>query len=178
MADLSFSCVRVARSGHKLVVTYLLALQLSIVLSQSSLLTLKCDPKLGLNCPEPSTRCHRKVGLCECAPDYPIPIYPLRQCVSYRSLGEECVLSEQCKAIANALCLTSDGKEVRETFLRPRKWSKTKGQCRCQLGYRQTQRNRCDLISMDQFVCSGSHQCLTLVSIPGSLNSRSSQWIF
>ena len=141
----------------------------SVVLSQSSLLLKRCDPKVVNSCPVPSTICNKKLGLCECAPNYPIsldivyPLYTSRQCLDYRSLGEECLISEQCKAVPNALCLTSDGEELKESILRPRKLTKTKGQCRCRPGYTRNSRNECDLNPIFQFACFSSHQCLALV---------------
>ena len=153
-------------SGHyhsKVFCWCVLLIHLSVVSSQSSILTKSCDPKVVNSCPLPSTICNKKLELCECASDYPIPLYTARKCVNYRSLGEECLISKQCEAVPNALCLTSDGKEIRENILRPRKSTKNKGHCRCRSGYRRSLTNACDLISVDQFACSGSHQCLSLV---------------
>ena len=148
---------------------FVLLIQSSVVLSQSSLLLKRCDPKVVNSCPVPSTICNKKLGLCECAPNYPIPrdiVYPLytsRQCLDYRSLGEECLISKQCKAVPNALCLTPDGEELKEYISILKKMTKTKGQCRCRPGYRRISRNECDINLIFQFACSSSHQCLALV---------------
>ena len=160
----------------KLKITFILIISLLEKVSHSfsvdKILPISCkiSSSYGRNrCPTPGTHCNKDLKFCECDDNYPIALPRSGFCLDFRSLGEECLIDDQCRQTENSFCfypnqidsITKD--HVKEYF----KWrdspKKRFGHCKCKQDFKQVG-HHCYRISSNYLNCSGAHQCMQTVS--------------
>lgn len=164
---------RISNSKISLLIIFLLVIN-SNVETSDTILSIECSRHK--RCPFLQyIHCNRRIGRCQCKPEFPILLSQFSPCLNYRELGEECIHSSQCNKTSNAFCFDeSNGVELNdlqnleewfaaEVENKYNKYSyrpENNGKCKCKAGHAMNAANECYKMHISGLLCDGSHQCM------------------